>query len=89
MKFLLIGVALAFVAMLSVVRREQSRKKLAMLEGGKLCVHCNSTNVTPGKAGVVCGACGMTTSWELIRQPALTNQELDEISKRDSRNPLH
>jgi transcription elongation factor Elf1 len=89
MKFLILGVALAFVAILSAVRREQSRKKLAMLEDGKLCVHCGSSKVTSGKAGVVCGACGMTTSWTLIRQPALTNQELDEISKRDSRNPLH
>jgi hypothetical protein len=83
---LLLGVV--FVAVLTAIRKAQGRKKLALLEGGKMCVHCGSTNVTPGQAGMICGTCGMTTSWALINQPALSDAEIDKISKRDGRSPF-
>lgn len=77
-----------FITVLTAIRRAQGRKKLAMLEGGKMCVHCGGVNVTPGQAGVICGSCGMTTSWVLINQPSLSDAEIDKVSKRDGRNPF-
>ena len=89
MKALIFMGAFLFLAALTAIRQAQGRKKLAMLESGKICVYCNSTNVIPGQAGVVCHTCGKTTLWTLINQPPLSNAEIEKISKRDSRNPLH
>jgi hypothetical protein len=88
MKSLFVIVGLAFVAILTAYRREQGRKKLALLESGKMCVHCGSTNVTPGQKGVLCGACGQTTSWTLINHPSLSKEEIDKVSARDDRHPM-
>ena len=53
-----------------------------------MCVYCRSTNVVPGQAGVTCQACGQTTLWTLIKQPPLSNAEMDKISERDARSPF-
>ena len=89
MKTLIVVGAFLFIAALTAIRQAQGRKKLALLEGGKICVYCNSTKVVPGQAGVVCQTCGQTTLWALINQPPLSNAEIEKISKRDSRNALH
>lgn len=83
MKSLLVLGSLLFITILTAIRRAQGRKKLALLEGGKMCVHCGGTNVTPGQAGMMCGTCGMTTSWVLINQPSLSNADIEKVSKRD------
>ena len=80
--------ALIFITVLTAIRRAEGRKKLAMLEEGKMCVHCGSTHVVPGEAGVVCQACGQTTLWTLIKHPPLTKAEIDQISARDGRSPF-
>jgi hypothetical protein len=69
-------------------RRAQGRKKLELLECGKMCVHCGSTDVVPGKAGVTCGACGQTTFWTLIKHAPLSDADITKVSQPDFRKPL-
>lgn len=89
MKALIVLGSFLFITVITAIRRAQGRKKLELLEQGKICVHCDSTNIVPGQVGIVCQACGRTTSWTLIKHPPLSNAEIEKISARDSRNPFH
>lgn len=88
MKGLILLGSVLFFAALNAIHKARGRKQLALLEGGKLCVHCKSTDVTPGEKGVVCGTCGRTTYWSLIKQPALSSADVDAIGERDRRSPF-
>jgi hypothetical protein len=63
----------------------KGRQQLQLLESGGLCIHCRSANVTRAEKGVVCGACGQTTSWALINQPPLSADEIDKMNTPDKR----
>lgn len=76
------------VAAITRRRRAQGRKKLELLESGKMCVLCGSTDVVPGKAGVTCGACGQTTFWTLIKHAPLSDADIAKVSQPDFRKPL-
>jgi hypothetical protein len=89
MKLLItLGSFLLFTAV-AAIRRAQGRKKVQMLEQGKMCVYCEGTNVVPGQTGMVCQTCGQTTLWTLIKHAPLSSAEIDKISERDRRGPFH
>lgn len=83
MKTLFVLGSFIFFTVITAVRRAQGRKKVELLEQGKMCVFCSSTNVVPAQAGVVCQTCGQTTLWTLIKHPPLDKAEMDKISARD------
>jgi hypothetical protein len=82
LKLLILGGAWLFSFVLSALAKVTGRKKVQMLEGGKVCVHCHGTDVVASKAGVECRTCGQTTPWHIIKQPQLTESELEDVTER-------
>jgi hypothetical protein len=82
--FLLVVAVVA--AAITAMRKMKGRQQVQLLESGGMCIHCRSTNVTRGEKGVVCGACGQTTSWALIKQPPLSAEDIDKMNTPDKRN---
>jgi len=88
MKALALIVVTLIAIALTAMRKMKGRQQLQLLESGGMCIHCRGTNVTRGKAGVVCGACGQTTSWALINQPSLSAEEIDKMNTPDKKDPF-
>jgi hypothetical protein len=85
MKTLIALLLVIAAAAITALRRKKGREQLQLLETGQMCVHCRSTNVTRGERGVVCGACGQTTSWALIDQPSLSKKDVDRMNTPDKK----
>ena len=88
MKSLILLAAFLFVTIIATIRKVKGKRELAALESGKLCVFCRGTNVTPAAAGVVCGSCGQTTLWSLIKHTSPTAEEIDKVNRPDARSPF-
>lgn len=86
MKLLVLIVVSVIAIALTAMRKMKGRQQLQLLESGGMCIHCRGTNVTRGTAGVVCGACGQTTSWALINQPSLSAEEVARMNTPDKKD---
>jgi hypothetical protein len=78
------ALALVLITVLALAitawKKMKARQQLQLLESGGVCMHCRGTNVTRGERGIICGACGQTTSWALINQPALSQADIDKLN---------
>ncbi|MFT5354734.1 MAG: hypothetical protein ACI9KE_001942 [Polyangiales bacterium] len=70
---LIIGVFINWL----LFRRSVKRRKL--VDSGKVCLYCESTDVRGDFAGVVCNSCGQTTSQELLDAAGPSEDELRDI----------
>jgi len=88
MKALVLVVVGLIAIALTAMRKMKAHQELQLLESGQMCIHCRGTNVTRGKTGVLCNACGQTTSWALINQPSLSAEEIDKLNTPDKKDPF-
>lgn len=86
MKTIAFIVITVFAMAITAWKRMKARQHLQLLESGGVCMHCRGTNVTRGERGIICNACGQTTSWALINQPALSQVDIDKLNAPDKRD---
>ncbi len=72
-KLILLVIGTIAATVFTWLKRRNARKTLHAIEKGRMCLHCDSSNVTLEETGgVLCGDCGQRTSAALLRS------EIDE-----------
>lgn len=56
-----------------------SLKRRKLVNSGKVCLHCESTDVRSDFVGIVCNSCGQTTSQALLDADGPSDDELRDI----------
>ena len=82
-KLAIAGIIALGAVIMTAIRARNARLRLEQVNSGKICLHCDSTDVVLEFSGMKCNACGQLTSSALLGAEARP-EDLGDMFKHEN-----